>query len=162
MKAKKPVTFISQTASNTDTPRIPQDLTNFIAEGTITQAILTDPNTVLRNAIAGQTITKTIIFTVSTNPATPELGGGTANIAFLLGDPVTTAQPQGPNASAVQMTATFWIETVQHRIVVPPFVPGQVSHLYLPFQVLCFMIMLSCYGGLISLKDLLHHLNEAY
>ncbi|KAE9377533.1 hypothetical protein N431DRAFT_553946 [Stipitochalara longipes BDJ] len=124
----KPITFISQTASNTDTPRIPQDLTKFIAEGTITQDILTDPNTVLRNAIAGQNITKTIVFTVSTAPASPELGGGTANIAFLQGTPgtQTAGGPQvGPNANAAQMSATFWIETVEYKIVIPPFKPGQ-------------------------------------
>jgi hypothetical protein len=128
----KPITFISQTASNTDTPRLPQDLTKFIAEGTITQDMLTDPNTVLRNAIVGQTITKTVVFTVSTAPASPELGGGTANIAFLQGTPGTqrAGGPQvGPNANAVQMTATFWIETVQHQIVTPPFKPGQVGQL---------------------------------
>ena len=127
----KPVTFASQTASNTDTPRLPQDLTKFIAEGTITQAMLTDPNTVLRNDIKGQTITKTIFFTVSTAPASPELGGGTANIAFLQGTPAaqTTTKQIGPNANAIQMSATFWIETVQHKIVVPPFKPGQVSQL---------------------------------
>lgn len=126
--------FISQTASNTDTPRLPQDLTKFIAEKTITQEMLTDPNTVLRNAIKTQNITNTIIFTVSTIPAAPELGGGVANIAFLQGKPgvQTTGGPQvGPNAVAAQMTATFWIETVQHNIVVPPFKPGQVS------QILC-------------------------
>lgn len=117
------IKFASQTASNTDTPRLPQDLTKFITAGTITQAILTDPNTVLRNANVGKTITKTIFFTVSTTPAAPELGGGTANIAFLQG---TSAGPNvGPNASAVKMTATFWIETVQHKIVVPIFKPGQ-------------------------------------
>ena len=116
---KQPIKFVSQTASNTDTPRLPQDLTKFIEAGTITQAILTDPNTVLRNANVGKTITKTIVFTVSTTPTAPELGGGTANIAFLLG---TSA---GPNASAVQMKATFWINTVQHRIVVPIFKPGR-------------------------------------
>ena len=115
------ITFISQTAANTDTPRIPQDLTKFIAAGTITQAILTDPNTVLREAIAGQTITKTIVFTVSTAPAAPEFGGGTANIAFLEGNPAVTA----PNADAFSMKATFWIETVEHKIVVPVFKPGQ-------------------------------------
>jgi hypothetical protein len=115
----QPIKFVSQTASNTDTPRLPQDLTKFIAAGTITQAILTDPNTVLRNANVGKTITKTIVFTVSTTPTAPELGGGTANIAFLQG---TSA---GPNASAVQMKATFWINTVQHRIVVPIFKPGR-------------------------------------
>lgn len=125
----KTIPFASQTASNTDTPRLPQDLSKFIAEGTITQAILTDPNTVLREANVGKTITKTIVFTVSTSPTTPELGGGTANIAFLQGAPAPatasgTGLQTGPNASTVQMTATFWIETVQHKIVVPPFKPG--------------------------------------
>lgn len=115
--------FASQTASKTDTPRLPQDLTAFINAGTITQDILTDPNTVLRNAIAGQTITQTIVFTVSTTPVAPELGGGTSNIAFLQG--ATTGTTPGPNANAVQMSATFWIETVQYDIVVPAFTPGQ-------------------------------------
>jgi hypothetical protein len=115
------ITFSSQTAANKNTPRIPQDLTKFIAAGTITQAILDDPNTVLREAIAGQTITKTTVFTVSTAPASPEFGGGAANIAFLEGNSPATA----PNANAVQMTATFWIETVEHKIKVPVFRPGQ-------------------------------------
>ncbi|RDW66641.1 hypothetical protein BP5796_09390 [Coleophoma crateriformis] len=115
----KKVKFASQTASDTATPRLPQDLSKFIAAGTITQAILDDPNTVLRNANMGKHITKTIVFQVSTTPTVPELGGGTANIAFLQGNSL------GPNASAVQMTATFWIETVQHKIVVPMFKPGQ-------------------------------------
>ncbi|KAE9376249.1 hypothetical protein N431DRAFT_462098 [Stipitochalara longipes BDJ] len=120
------VTFKSQTASDTDTPRLPQDLTKFIAEGTITQAILDDPNTVLRNDNTGKTITNTVFFTVSTKPVSPEFGGGTANIAFLHGEPKTAGGAQdGPNANAVQMQATFWIETVRYSIVVPPFKPGQ-------------------------------------
>lgn len=114
------VTLASQTAANQDTPRIPQDLTKFIAARTITQAILNDPNTVLRETIAGQTIAQTIVFTVSTFPLPPEFGGGTANIAFLLGDPTAT----NPNADAVQMAATFWIETVEHKIVIPIFKSG--------------------------------------
>jgi hypothetical protein len=114
------IPFASQTAANTDTPRLPQDLTKFIAAGTITQAILSDPNTVLRNAIKNQKITNTVVFTVSTAPSAPELGGGTANIAFLQG-----SGSAGPNASAVKMTATFWIETVQHTIKIPIFTPGQ-------------------------------------
>lgn len=114
------IQFASQTASNQDTPRIPQDLTKFMAAGTITQDILNDPNTVLRNAIAGQTITETIVFTVSTTPQSPEFGGGTDNIAFLLGDPAST----NPNANAIKMQATFWIETVEHKIVIPPFKLG--------------------------------------
>ena len=116
-----PVVFISQTATNKDTPRIPQDLTKFIAAGTINQAILDDPNTVLRNAIAGQTITNTIVFTVSTSPAAPVFGGGTDNIAFLEGNPPATT----PNADSVSMTATFWIETVEHKIHIPIFRVGQ-------------------------------------
>ena len=91
------IPFASQTATNTGTPRLPQDLTKFIAAGTITQAILTDPNTVLRNAIKGQKITKTVVFTVSTAPSAPELGGGTANIGFLLGTPRTAAPTPRPS-----------------------------------------------------------------
>ena len=109
------IPFISQTASRTDTPRLPQDLSKFIAAGTITQAILNDPNTVLLNANNGKTITNTTVFTVSTTPTSPELGGGTANIAFLQGNPQLTT----PNANAAQMSATFWINEVQHKIVIP-------------------------------------------
>jgi hypothetical protein len=116
----KQIIFASQTAANADTPRIPQDLTKFIAAGTITPEILTDPNTVLRNAIAGQKITQFFVFTVSTTPLPPVFGGGTDNIAFLEGNPAITT----PNADAVEMTATFWIETVEYELVVPPFKPG--------------------------------------
>jgi hypothetical protein len=147
------VPFISQTAAKTNTPRLPQDLSKFIAEGTITQATLNDPNAVLRDANVGKSITKTVSFTVSTHSATPDQGGGTTNIAFLRGvaarltEALTgglfggitgglapglagAATGTGPNAEAVQMSATFWIETVQHIIVVPPFKPGQVSVLH--------------------------------
>jgi hypothetical protein len=112
--------FASQTATAHGSARIPQDLTSFIAAGTITQAMLTDPNTVLRNAIAGQHITHTTAITISTSPASPLFGGGTENIAFLLGD----AGGVKPNARTTLMTATFWIETVQHTILVPIFTPG--------------------------------------
>ena len=108
------IPFASQKVTDTNTPRLPQDLSKFIATGTITQAMLDDPNTVLRKAIDGQTITKTTVFIVSTTPQAPELGGGTANIAFLQG---TSTQTE--NANAVQMTAIFWVEEVQHKIVVP-------------------------------------------
>ncbi|MBV9654358.1 MAG: hypothetical protein JOZ42_07310 [Acetobacteraceae bacterium] len=116
------IPFASQKAANQDTPRIPQDLTKFMAAGTITQEMLDDPNTVLRDAIAGKTIKETIVFTVSTAPQSPEFGGGTDNIAFLLGNPAGTAA----NANAVQMTATFWIETVEHTITIPIFKAGDL------------------------------------
>ncbi len=109
------VTFPSQTATTSDSERIPQNLAPFIAAGTITQAILEDPNTVLRNAIATQNVTSTTTIQISTKPAAPLFGGGTDNIAFLLGDPAATT----PNADTTQMSATFWIETVQYEIEVP-------------------------------------------
>jgi hypothetical protein len=118
------IKFASQTATNKDTPRIPQDLSSFIAAGTITQAILDDPNTLLRNDIASQTITSTTTLVISTSPAAPLFGGGTDNIAFLLGNAGATA----PNAQDLKMTAVFWIETVQHTILVPVFHPGQPPH----------------------------------
>src|ERR1700733_366666 len=116
-----PIQFPSQTAAPVSTLRIPQDLTSFITAGTITQAILDDPNTVLRNHIHGQTITATTVISVSTQPTPPITGGGTDNIAFLQGGPPGNA----PNAQAVQMSATFWIETVQETIHLPVFKPGQ-------------------------------------
>jgi hypothetical protein len=115
------IPFASQTASNKNTPRIPQDLTSFVAAGTITQAMLDDPNTFLRNHIASQNITSTTEIDISTQPAAPLFGGGTDNIAFLLGDPAAN----NPNANAVRMGATFWIETVEFSIEVPIFQPGQ-------------------------------------
>ncbi|MGD0866155.1 MAG: heme-binding protein [Rhizomicrobium sp.] len=79
----------------------------------ITQAMVNNPNSVLTAAIAGQTITRMTVLTISTKapaspppPAVPNVGGGTDNIAFLQGGPA------GPNADGAQMTATFWIEHV--------------------------------------------------
>jgi hypothetical protein len=124
---KKPIPFPSQTVTNEATPRIPQDLTPFVAAGTITQAMLTDPATLLRNHIASQNIVSFSVLSISTNPASPLFGGGTDNIAFLLGNnaALTNPAPPGPNAQALQMDAIFWIETVEHEIHVPVFKPGQ-------------------------------------
>jgi hypothetical protein len=127
------IKFPSQTATTNNSARIPQDLTPFIAAGTITQAILDDPNTILRNHIAPQTITSTTIISISTIPTAPLFGGGTDNIAFLLGNPtaLTNPVPAGPNAQATLMKATFWIETVEHIIHVPVFKPGHSAPLSL-------------------------------
>jgi len=75
----------------------------------------------LRNHIALQTITSTTVITISTAPAAPLFGGGTANIAFLLGNPTANS----PNTQAVKMEAQFWIEAVEFSIDVPVFEPGQ-------------------------------------
>jgi hypothetical protein len=115
------IKFPSQTASNQNTPRIPQDLTSFIAAGTITQAMLDDPNALLRDHISKQKVTNTIAIIISTAPIPPLFGGGVDNIAFLLGQVAATA----PNAQALQMAAIFWIETVEEVIQVPPLKAGQ-------------------------------------
>jgi hypothetical protein len=121
----KKVTFASQTASNPNTPRIPQDLGPFITRGTITQAMLDDPNSLLRSHISKQKITNTTAIIISTGPPPPPqvlpFGGGTDNIAFLLGQAAATA----PNAQALQMFAIFWIETVEEVILVPPYKVGE-------------------------------------
>ena len=65
--------------------RIPQDLTSFIAAETITQAMLTDPNTVLRNHLAAEDHLDRDPISITTNPARPLFGGGAENIAFLMG-----------------------------------------------------------------------------
>jgi hypothetical protein len=114
------ITFRSQTATESNTFRIPQDLGPFIAAGTITQDILTDPNKVLRDQIASQNISSTTTIVVKTKPDLPLFGGGTDNIALLKGDPNSA----DPNADAVQMTAVFWIETVCADITIPPCTPG--------------------------------------
>ena len=74
----------------------------------ITQAMVDDPNTVLKQAIAGLNIVSTSTLRISTNPLNPPTtGGGADNIAFLQGD------GGGPNAQAAKIDAIFWIETVK-------------------------------------------------
>lgn len=119
------IRFPSQTATDQKTPRIPQDLAPFIAAGTITQAILDDPNSLLRAHISKQKIIHTTAIIINTQAPPIPFGGGTDNIAFLLGQAGATA----PNAQALQMTAIFWIETVEVVIHVPPFKKGQPPHL---------------------------------
>jgi len=72
----------------------------------VTQNMVNNPNGILQAAIAGQHITATTTLHV-TSTNTPVPGGGTANTAFLRG----TAD--GPNADAVSVNATFWLETLQ-------------------------------------------------
>ena len=75
----------------------------------ITQGMVDNPNSVLTDALAGLTVIETIAtFIVSTDPASPVLGGGTANTAFLQGAPSS-----GPNAQNVTTTAIFWVEHVK-------------------------------------------------
>jgi hypothetical protein len=115
--------FRSQSATDVKTHRLPQDLTSFIKAGTITQAILTDPNTVLRNANNGKNIIENTTFSVSSSPANPDLGGGTSNIGFLIGADggVKTAsvQARSGNANAVKVTARYWLSKIRTKIDLP-------------------------------------------
>jgi hypothetical protein len=70
----------------------------------VTQQMVDNPNTVLR-AAQPQIASTTTLHVASRNASLP--GGGTSNIAFL------TGTKDGPNAVAVTVTATFWLETLQ-------------------------------------------------
>ena len=113
------IKFPSQTASDSNTFRIPKvlpvpgsslDLADW-------QAMLADPNAVLRNAISGQTITSTTIIEIASPPSAPFVGGGVQDIAFLLGN-------TSPNANANKFRATFWIETVSFTLPIPVMAAG--------------------------------------
>jgi hypothetical protein len=118
-----PFKFPSQTATDPNTLRIPQDLGPFITRGTITQPMLDNPNSVLSDLVAKQNVVSTTTLFISTAPPPPAglFGGGTDNIAFLLGQ----AAADAPNAQSTKMTAVFWIETVQVDILVGPLTVGQ-------------------------------------
>jgi hypothetical protein len=77
----------------------------------VTQEMVSNPNSVLQAAIAGQHITETTTLHVNTNDA-PILGGGTANTAFLKGG------GGGPNAVSASVNATFWLETIEGNPVI--------------------------------------------
>lgn len=109
------IPFDSQKVDATGTARIPQDLS--IAPA-ITQDLLDDPNKLLRDHIQGMNILRTDVILVETKSGL--VGGGTSNIGFLVGDAT------GPNAEATQMSATFWIETVETQIEIGPLEAGKV------------------------------------
>ncbi|TPX11742.1 uncharacterized protein E0L32_007479 [Thyridium curvatum] len=119
-----PIPFRSQVLVKGDTHRLPQDLSPFAQEGTITQTILDDPNTVLRNANQGKTITENTTFTVMTAATQPDLGGGTSNIGFLIGADagIKTASPgnRSGNANAARVSAQYWVSKVRSEIQLEP------------------------------------------
>jgi hypothetical protein len=83
----------------------------------LTQQQLSNPNLFLSQAIAQQTIISTTVLIISSDSSAansvPDVGGGTDNIAFLAGK---GAPPNGgPNADALRVTATFWIEKVRDQ-----------------------------------------------
>ncbi len=76
----------------------------------VTQAMVQNPNSVLQQALAaslqGTTMKRRTFLQVSTTQHPVAGGGGTANTAFLAAGSV------GGNAKAVEVDATFWIETI--------------------------------------------------
>jgi hypothetical protein len=69
----------------------------------ITQPMLDNPNGVVSSVLSQLTVASFIGLSVSSDAATPILGGGTANTAFLGGG------ANGPNAVAARIDATFWL-----------------------------------------------------
>jgi hypothetical protein len=96
----QPVSMPSLQAGAQGTARLPQDLTSFIKAGTITQAILDDPNTLLRSVVTPQKIITTTVVAVDTG------NGGPSNTRFLK-----------ENALCTRMRATFYIETLDLGIL---------------------------------------------
>jgi hypothetical protein len=70
----------------------------------ITQAMLNNPNSVLTKSPPN--VTQTTRLHVSTTPGVPDVGGGSANTAFLVGT------KDGPNAAPAHIAATFWLQTL--------------------------------------------------
>jgi hypothetical protein len=81
----------------------------------IDQAIVNNPNLVLKRALEGKTVKNTVVLDVSSDTSAPVFGGGLANTAFLQGSP-----NEGPNAQAALVRATFWIETVEGPVADDP------------------------------------------
>ena len=115
--------FPSQTADNATAARIPQDLTTFLDAGTITAAMLSDPNTFIRNHAQASNVTEFFRIDITTASHEPITGGGVEMISFLQGDPNATPAVNG-NANVQGMTATFWIEKIQCDLEIPVFQPG--------------------------------------
>jgi hypothetical protein len=109
------ITFLEQTLATPSPFR-----SSGVQMNGITQAMVTNPNSVLTAALAGQTILSTTTLHVSTHPTAPITGGGTSNTSFLTG---STA----PNAVSSVMESTFWLETVQG-------INGAPNHLQLQYS----------------------------
>jgi hypothetical protein len=73
----------------------------------VTQAMVQNPNSVIEAVVQGKPMKNRIHIQISTKHS-PINGGGTANTAFL----AAGSNPPGGNANAVEVDASFWIETL--------------------------------------------------
>lgn len=82
------------------------------ASSGVTQEMVQNPNSVIQKALAqslqGRSMKNRTFLKVSTRHV-PVKGGGTANTAFL----ADASNPPGGNANAVEVDATFWIQTIE-------------------------------------------------
>ncbi|HET8996611.1 MAG TPA: heme-binding protein, partial [Acetobacteraceae bacterium] len=92
----------SNLATRTEFRTDPEDIPR------VTQEIVDNPNKFLKLGLQGKNVISTMTLKISTQPLKPpSSGGGISNIAFLQG------AAGGPNASAAQMEAIFWLETIE-------------------------------------------------
>ncbi|KXH32580.1 hypothetical protein CSAL01_08498 [Colletotrichum salicis] len=120
------IRFPSQEANDPATFRLPQNLQTFMQAETITQEIIDDPNTVLQQANKGKDIVENTSYTITTTPTGTNLGGGTSNIGFLVGDGQQPLElPSRANANATSMQAQYWISTVRTTIRLEPWSPSE-------------------------------------
>jgi hypothetical protein len=90
----------------------------------VTQAMVRNPNSVLQAALVGQTMLNRTFIQITTTHS-PIKGGGTANTAFLSAG----SNPPGGNANAVEVDATFWIQTIAGTGGHPDFLQLQYTQL---------------------------------
>jgi hypothetical protein len=90
----------------------------------VTQAMVRNPNSVLESAIQGKPMKSRTFIHISTTHHPVQGGGGTANTAFL-----ASSNPPGGNAKAVEVDATFWIETLPGGAGQPDILQLQYSQL---------------------------------
>ncbi|KAF5643364.1 uncharacterized protein FTJAE_3164 [Fusarium tjaetaba] len=117
--------FDNQDADKDTTRRLPQGLRKFIANGSITQQIIDDPNTILRQANEAKDIIENIMFIVSTNAPPGAFGGGTSNIGFNIGSDEgkkaeASREKKSGNANAVDVTAHYWVSKIRTNVELDP------------------------------------------
>jgi len=88
----------------------------------VTQDLVRNPNSMLERVIQGRPMKNRTFIHISTTQHPIRGGGGTANTAFLAGK----SDPPGGNAKAVEVDATFWIQTL-------PGAPGHPDVLQLQY-----------------------------
>ncbi|ORY19723.1 hypothetical protein BCR34DRAFT_595184 [Clohesyomyces aquaticus] len=114
------------------TARLPQDLDNFIAAGTIDQAVLSDSNKLLRkqNKKTKFIETTSFFFDSSVPIRRNDILDGDENtdimnIPFLRGN---SRNVNNPNANTVRVGSKFCISTVEHTVTAPAWKPTQADH----------------------------------